>query len=93
MQEQKKKKLKPKQDAKNQPAKGKVSTTEVLGLFLVCCLFVVSFFGGYFSFLSDKNVLEPQLENRHTHLCVLSAFPVTLVPAEGLRHYLKEGLA
>lgn len=55
--------------------------------------FVVSFLGVYFSFLSAKNVLEPQLENRHTRLCVLSALPVTLVPAEGLRHYLKEGLA
>lgn len=81
--QERKKKLKPKQDAKNQPAKGRVSTTE--GFFLQ---FLPSFL--------QKSVPEPELENRHRLISVyrpLLAFPITLAPAEGLSCYLKEGLA
>lgn len=83
MQERKKKKLKPKQDAKNQLAKGRDSTIEVG-------------FATFFLPFCKKSVLEPELKNRHLLISVYSsllAFPINTAPAKELSCFLKEGLA
>lgn len=88
MQERKKKShptnLKPKQDAKNQLAKGKVSTTERV------------FFTVLSSLSAGGEVFEPEPANRHILISAhkpLLAFTITSTPAKGPSHYLKERLA